>query len=43
MKPISLNENFRSTNEVLQFANEVFDELMTEKFGQIDYKNKQVL
>lgn len=39
-KPISLNENFRSTNEVLAFANEVFDELMTEKFGQIDYKNK---
>lgn len=39
-KPISLNENFRSTNEVLAFANEVFDELMTQKFGQIDYKNK---
>ena len=29
-----------SKNSPKAFANEVFDELMTEKFGQIDYKNK---
>ena len=36
--PIELNANFRSKNEILDFANEVFDEVMTEKFGGVDYE-----
>lgn len=32
-----LNENFRSNSEILSFVNEVFDALMTEDFGRVDY------
>ncbi|MBR2988965.1 MAG: UvrD-helicase domain-containing protein, partial [Clostridia bacterium] len=39
-EPVELNANFRSLNEILVFANEVFDEVMTDKFGGVDYKQK---
>lgn len=32
-----LNENFRSNSEILNFVNEVFDLLMTENYGKVDY------
>ncbi len=32
-----LNENFRSNSEILSFVNEVFDILMTEDYGKVDY------
>lgn len=35
---ISFNENFRSTEGVLDFINLVFDEIMTYDFGGIDYR-----
>lgn len=38
--PLELNDNFRSQSEILDFANEVFDEVMTEDFGGINYKEK---
>ena len=38
-KTIELNANFRSNNQILQFVNNVFCGLMTEKFGNVDYEN----
>lgn len=32
-----LNENFRSNSEILDFVNDVFDFLMTEDYGKVDY------
>ena len=34
-----LNKNFRSRNEVIQCVNAMFCDLMTEKFGDVDYTN----
>lgn len=36
--PIELNANFRSAEKILDFCNEVFEPLMTDRFGQIDYR-----
>ena len=41
--PIELNDNFRSSENILAFANEVFSSLMTEEFGRIDYRGKALL
>lgn len=38
-----LNDNFRSDSRVLDFVNMVFNELMTEDFGGIRYKNNAEL
>lgn len=40
-KSIDLNENFRTRKEILEFNNFIFDSLMTEKMGQVNYKNKE--
>lgn len=34
-----LNDNFRSNNKILQFVNGLFNTLMTNEFGKVDYKN----
>lgn len=34
---IELNSNFRSAKPVLDFANDVFDGIMTEQFGKVNY------
>ena len=34
-----LNDNFRSNKDILHFVNLVFNEIMTENLGQVDYKN----
>lgn len=36
---IDLSKNFRSTRKILDFCNFIFDAIMTEDFGEIDYKN----
>lgn len=36
-KLVELNKNFRSNCEILNFVNDVFDVVMTENFGQVDY------
>ncbi|MEG1536395.1 MAG: UvrD-helicase domain-containing protein, partial [Clostridia bacterium] len=36
-KAKSLNKNFRSSKEVLDFVNAVFDKVMTKDFGGVDY------
>lgn len=41
--PIELNDNFRSSENILEFANKVFSSLMTEDFGKIDYRTKALL
>ena len=33
-----LNDNFRSNCEILNFVNKVFDFVMTESFGKVDYR-----
>ncbi|MGN1067107.1 MAG: UvrD-helicase domain-containing protein [Candidatus Fimimonas sp.] len=33
-----LNKNFRSNGEILQFVNDVFDVVMTENFGKVNYQ-----
>ncbi len=38
-KPFYLNANYRSSNEVLQFVNLIFDQIMTKDFGGVDYKH----
>lgn len=38
---IDLTDNFRSRKEVLNFINYIFDDLMTNDFGQIEYRNKE--
>ncbi len=42
-KVITLNDNFRSNVQILDFVNVVFDGLMTKEFGQVDYKNTAML
>ena len=37
-KAVDLSSNFRSDKRILQFCDEVFSDIMTEEFGQIDYK-----
>ena len=34
-----LNDNFRSNVQILDFVNDVFDCIMTESFGKVDYAN----
>lgn len=41
--PHSLNRNYRSCKEVIDFVNEVFDRIMTEDFGGIDYRRESRL
>ncbi len=41
--PHSLNKNYRSCGEVLDFVNSVFDVIMTEKCGGINYKSESRL
>ena len=36
---ISLNKNYRSDKNILGFANLVFDNIMTQKTSELDYKN----
>ena len=36
---IELNDNFRSNSEILDFVNIVFNGIMTESFGKVDYKH----
>ena len=40
---IRMNENFRSSNTVISAVNYLMGELLTEDFGEIDYKNKEAL
>lgn len=35
---IFLSENFRSRSEILDFANALFDALMTPRLGDVDYR-----
>ena len=37
---ISLNKNFRSHQDILEFVNMVFDDTMTKSFGGVDYKDE---
>lgn len=41
--PHSLNKNYRSCGEILEFVNSVFDVIMTEKCGGINYKSESRL
>ncbi|MDE6188941.1 MAG: UvrD-helicase domain-containing protein, partial [Clostridia bacterium] len=41
--PHSLNKNYRSCKEVIDFVNDVFDKIMTEEFGGIDYRGESRL
>lgn len=34
---VELNDNFRSNSDILNFVNDVFEGLMTEDFGQVNY------
>ena len=38
-----LNDNFRSNREILKFVNNVFNCLMTESFGKVDYEGSAQL
>lgn len=40
---IRLNRNFRSSKDVVEFVNFIFDRIMTKKVGEIDYKNGEGL
>lgn len=40
---ISLNKNFRSSGEVINFVNYIFGMLMTEETGEINYTEKEAL
>lgn len=40
---IRLNDNFRSSRDVLDFANDVFSELMTENYGGLNYAEEAML
>ena len=37
-KVINLNDNFRSHQDILEFVNIIFDDVMTEEFGNVNYK-----
>lgn len=41
--PHSLNKNYRSSKEVIDFVNKVFNKIMTEDFGGIDYRRESQL
>lgn len=41
--PFSLNSNYRSCKEVIDFVNDIFDVIMTEKTGGINYKKESRL
>ena len=41
--PHSLNKNYRSSKEVIDFVNAVFNKIMTENFGGIDYRRESQL
>ncbi|MDR2660514.1 MAG: helicase-exonuclease AddAB subunit AddA [Lactobacillaceae bacterium] len=38
-KALQLSDNFRSTRDILDFSNLIFDYIMDEKIGGVDYKN----
>ena len=40
---IQLFKNFRSRKEVLDFSNEIFTNIMTEKLGELDYTKEEYL
>ena len=37
-KPIDFSVNFRSAKKIVKFVNDVFNPLMTQEFGSVDYK-----
>lgn len=37
---IDLSKNFRSRSEILEFCNLIFENIMTEEVGEVDYSNK---
>lgn len=39
-KKIDLSKNFRSRKEILAFCNLIFKNIMTEKYGEVDYSNE---
>ena len=41
--PHSLNKNYRSSKEVIDFVNAIFNKIMTEDFGGIDYRRESQL
>ncbi len=41
--PIELNENFRSHDQIIKYVNSVFEPLMTNEFGRVDYKGTAAL
>lgn len=42
-RPFSLNSNYRSCKEVIDFVNDIFDVIMTKKTGGIDYRKESRL
>lgn len=38
-KAIDFKDNFRSDSRILSFVNDIFNEVMTKEFGQVDYRN----
>lgn len=42
-KKIQLFKNFRSRKQVLDFTNLIFDNIMSEKLGEIDYNQDEYL
>jgi len=40
---ITLNENFRSEPQILNFVNSIFSKIMTNEFGGVDYQNDSML
>lgn len=40
---ITLNDNFRSNPEILNFVNAIFKKTMSSEFGGVDYQNKGML
>ena len=41
-KVYDLNDNFRSHKDILNFCNYIFNKTMTDKFGGLNYKDKQM-
>ena len=42
-KKIQLFKNFRSRKQVLDFTNLIFENIMSEKLGEIDYNEEEKL
>ena len=42
-KPIDFSVNFRSAKKIVKFVNDVFNPLMTQDFGSVDYKACQLV